>query len=795
MTLITIVHDCNAPPRHQQLLTYGVCTTLLVRCRAVCVPVLQPRLLGLLSLNFTEKSVAYALAIQLALSQGPSTLAPALCGLVIGAAYRLDLFKLQRAHLPAAVYRLCSKLHPCFRSLRRPEAVPVAAARGLRRRLTPPRQRSLLPQISGGGNGGGTSTAIGGGAARSRAGAAQRAQQQQQLSPRSALMPDAAEEAAAARVLVGMGFRHADAVTALRATGNNNVEMRYFERCTRRDPQFQEAEAQFTEQTSLRRPGVAVAANYAAVTYDTLSVRTRHYFTWERRMRSFNSYRACERAVARVARDIIGPRDTGVHRVVFFGKAKCGSGSLGPIPRKRLIRHLACLAAVVLTDEFRTSITCPQDRAPLHRLAWGSRVFRCANARPGVPVVVRCNVGAIDRDHAGADNILMCGVAMLLGGGYQRARLHGTWQLDPVSFGYPSAIVSVTCTDDVAACIKYAVANNVKFSVAGGRHTYLCIVNDRLLIDLTTHMNKVTVDGDAKTAAAQGGSKLGDLDAACEPHGLGVTSGRVPSTGVCGQMANTGGRGHLERVYGMGIDNLLKAQASLHLTMHCVVPSPLTFKLHELPNGGNLLSGVRVHLPLNFFGKPDRYKLLLDYAARAKTAPNEFSSDFMVIGGGRTTPIIEIVAWVGEPSDGEKYFSEKVKTIGKPIADSTGIYNYHKGLQGGKAHDVSVDAMACPDRSSSIFLVLIVAWNPVNDLVVRKAAQTGGEVITADTPMPAYWDWGSNLPRLQELKKKYDPDHWFDRAYDSIKTGAVMAAPETKAAPAELGSTPEAATA
>ncbi|KAG5186655.1 hypothetical protein JKP88DRAFT_288669 [Tribonema minus] len=191
---------------------------------------------------------------------------------------------------------------------------------------------------------------------------------------------------------------------------------RYFERCTRRDPQFQAAEAQFTEQTSLRRPGVAVAANYAAVTYDTLSVRTRHYFTWERRMRSFNSYRARERAVARVARDIIGPRDTGVHRVVFFGKAEFGSGSRGPIPRKRLIRHLACLAAVVLTDEFRTSITCPQDRAPLHRLALGSRVFRCANARPDVPVEVRRNVGAIDRDHAGADNILMCGVAMLLGG-------------------------------------------------------------------------------------------------------------------------------------------------------------------------------------------------------------------------------------------------------------------------------------------------------------------------------------------------------------------------------------------
>ncbi|KAG5186745.1 hypothetical protein JKP88DRAFT_288592 [Tribonema minus] len=150
---------------------------------------------------------------------------------------------------------------------------------------------------------------------------------------------------------------------------------RYFEKCTRRDPQFQAAEAMFMEQTSLRRPGVAVAANYVAVPYDTLSVHTRYYCTWERRMRSFNSYRARERAVA---------------------SAEFRNGSRGPIPRKRLIRHLACLAAVVLNDEYRTSITCPQDRTPLHRIALGVR--------------------AIDRDHAGADNILMCGVAMLLWG-------------------------------------------------------------------------------------------------------------------------------------------------------------------------------------------------------------------------------------------------------------------------------------------------------------------------------------------------------------------------------------------
>ncbi|KAG5176892.1 hypothetical protein JKP88DRAFT_249119 [Tribonema minus] len=55
-------------------------------------------------------------------------------------------------------------------------------------------------------------------------------------------------------------------------------------------------------------------------------------------------------------------------------------------------------------------------RAPLHRYRLGISGLPLCKARPDIPVEVRCNVGAIDRDHAGADNImfLMCGVAMLL---------------------------------------------------------------------------------------------------------------------------------------------------------------------------------------------------------------------------------------------------------------------------------------------------------------------------------------------------------------------------------------------
>ncbi|KAG5186663.1 hypothetical protein JKP88DRAFT_254472, partial [Tribonema minus] len=154
-------------------------------------------------------------------------------------------------------------------------------------------------------------------------------------------------------------------------------------------------------------PGAS--SDYDVVTYQTLVLRARHHCSCERRMRTTTAYHARERAVARAARDIIGPRDPTVRRVVFFGKAEFGSGSRGPIPCKRLIRQISCLVLAALTDEYCTSMTCPQDRAPLHRSAMGSRVFCCANARPED---AQCNVHAIDRDHAGTVNILMCGVAL-----------------------------------------------------------------------------------------------------------------------------------------------------------------------------------------------------------------------------------------------------------------------------------------------------------------------------------------------------------------------------------------------
>ena len=82
--------------------------------------------------------------------------------------------------------------------------------------------------------------------------------------------------------------------------------------------------------------------------------------------------------------------------------------------------------------------------------------------------------------------------------------------------------------------------------------------DDGLCIDLRG-LKTVTVDPVAKTARAGGGTTWGEFDAATQEHGLAVTGGRVPGTGV-GGLSLGSGSGWLERAFGFTCDNLLEAE-------------------------------------------------------------------------------------------------------------------------------------------------------------------------------------------------------------------------------------------
>ena len=78
------------------------------------------------------------------------------------------------------------------------------------------------------------------------------------------------------------------------------------------------------------------------------------------------------------------------------------------------------------------------------------------------------------------------------------------------------------------------------------------------VLDLSP-LNRIHIDPMRRIAWVQPGARWGELDAATQEHGLAVTGGREPSTGVAGHTLGSGS-GWLERRMGLAADNLRAAR-------------------------------------------------------------------------------------------------------------------------------------------------------------------------------------------------------------------------------------------
>ena len=124
----------------------------------------------------------------------------------------------------------------------------------------------------------------------------------------------------------------------------------------------------------------------------------------------------------------------------------------------------------------------------------------------------------------------------------------------------PAIIARCTSAADVAAAVRFGRAEGLTISVYGGGHsvTGSAVCDDGLCIDLRG-LKTVSVDPGAKRARAGGGVTWGEFDLATQEHGLAVTGGRVPSTGI-GGLSLGSGSGWLERAFGFTCDNLIEAE-------------------------------------------------------------------------------------------------------------------------------------------------------------------------------------------------------------------------------------------
>jgi FAD/FMN-containing dehydrogenase len=156
---------------------------------------------------------------------------------------------------------------------------------------------------------------------------------------------------------------------------------------------------------------------------------------------------------------------------------------------------------------------------------------------------------AIDNLNAG-----LCGTLLMAGDpGYDEARSIWNGMIDR----RPALIAQCIGVADVVTCVNFARSHGISLSMKSGGHNIagLAVCDGGLMIDLSL-MRGVRVDPATRTAHAQAGCLLGDIDRETQLHGLAAALGFVSKTGAAG-LTLGGGFGYLARQFGWACDNVL----------------------------------------------------------------------------------------------------------------------------------------------------------------------------------------------------------------------------------------------
>jgi FAD/FMN-containing dehydrogenase len=140
--------------------------------------------------------------------------------------------------------------------------------------------------------------------------------------------------------------------------------------------------------------------------------------------------------------------------------------------------------------------------------------------------------------------------------GYDEARSVWNGMIDR----RPDNIARCRGVADVIASVNFARAHKLNLSIKGGGHNIagLAVCDGGIMLDMS-HMRGVWVDPVARTARAQAGCLLSDVDRETQLHGLATVLGFVSNTGIAG-LTLGGGFGYLTRRFGWTTDNLLSME-------------------------------------------------------------------------------------------------------------------------------------------------------------------------------------------------------------------------------------------
>ena len=272
-------------------------------------------------------------------------------------------------------------------------------------------------------------------------------------------------------------------------------------------------------------------------------------------------------------------------------------------------------------------------------------------------------------------------------GGYDEHRKVWNGSIDR----HPALIARCAGTGDVIGAIRFARQTGLPLAVRGGGHSFPghSVCDGGVVLDMGA-LTGVEVDPEAKTAKAQAGALLGQLDVATQAHGLAAPAGIVTHTGLAG-LTLGGGIGWLMRKFGLTIDQLESVEmvTAEGEVVHASDDENADLFWGLRGGGGNFGVVTEFEFNLNplgpqvmagpiFWRMEDSPKLLRFYRDWIAEAPD----DLMTIIIHRKAPPLDFVpqelhgqlvvavvsCYAGSVEDGERVL-KPLKEFGSPVLD------------------------------------------------------------------------------------------------------------------------------
>lgn len=389
----------------------------------------------------------------------------------------------------------------------------------------------------------------------------------------------------------------------------------------------------------------------------------------------------------------------------------------------------------------------------------------------------------------------------------------------------PLAIYRCTTADDVVAVVNHARDEGLALSVYGGGHsvTGAAVVDGGVVCDMRG-LKGIDIGPSTRTVRAEAGLTWGEFDAATQAHGLAVTGGRVPSTGIAG-LALGSGSGWLERRCGFTCDNLISAEVVTADGRKVVASADENPELFWGLRGGGGNFGIvtAFHLRLHEIGPvvlggvvlwpgfmaADVVPVWRDFMAEAPdelgtalafiTAP---PADFVPEEARGRPALGMIVCWSGDLDEGERVIAP-LRAVGPPAVDLVQPMPYVAVQQlivdanpHGMRNYWSADFLA-ELPSAAIDTLVGHATAPVSPMTQVLVAAGGGAISRVDDDADAFgerhapfnihylsmWadpaDDATNIAYTREIAAAMKPwttgavylNYIGDEGYDRVKAG------------------------